>query len=202
MPRRRGAGGVQRDVGTTPMGLTYFKRYRMERDLSVPLFDAPPLVGEYELCGWQPELLEAHAETKYRSFCFEIDANVFPCLGDREGCFRLMSEIARRETFIAGATWLVSYRGGEFPEYCGTIQGIQERVDGGAVQNLGITPAHRGRGLGTLLLRAALQGFREAGLEKAFLEVTAQNLGAVRLYERLGFHTVKTVYKAAEVAYA
>jgi len=34
------------------------------------------------------------------------------------------------------------------------------------------------------------------------LEVTAQNSGALRLYSRLGFKTVKTVYKAVELAYA
>ncbi|MEO8498398.1 MAG: GNAT family N-acetyltransferase, partial [Planctomycetota bacterium] len=57
-------------------------------------------------------------------------------------------------------------------------------------------------GLGTHLLHRALRGFKEAGLTKAYLEVTAQNTGAVKLYHRLGFRRAKTVYKAADVAYA
>jgi ribosomal protein S18 acetylase RimI-like enzyme len=32
------------------------------------------------------------------------------------------------------------------------------------------------------------------------LEVTSQNVGAVRLYQRLGFRKVRTVYKAVQVA--
>jgi ribosomal protein S18 acetylase RimI-like enzyme len=48
----------------------------------------------------------------------------------------------------------------------------------------------------------SLQGFRDAGLERAYLEVTAQNTAAFRLYLRLGFRKVKTVYKAADVAFA
>ena len=147
--------------------------------------------------------MEAHAEAKYNSFNVEIDANVFPCLGDREGCLRLMAEITRREGFVREATWLLQYwpPGGLRPEYCGTVQGIRDRQGAGAIQNLGVTPPHRGKGLGTTLLRRALAGFCEVGLERGMLEVTAQNSGAVRLYQRLGFRKVKTVYKAAEVAY-
>jgi ribosomal protein S18 acetylase RimI-like enzyme len=186
------------------MGVTYFKRYRMEVDLAGPLFAAPDLPAGYVVLPWHNALLEAHAEAKYRSFYLEIDANVFPCLGEREGCVRLMREISRRDGFVAEATWLLGFRegNGASTEYCGTIQGICDAKRFGAVQNLGITPGHRDLGLGSVLLHRALCGFRDVGLRRAYLEVTAQNTGAIRLYERLGFRRVKTVYKAAEVAYA
>ena len=72
----------------------------------------------------------------------------------------------------------------------------------GGVQNIGITPAHRGRGIGTCLIQQALTGFKQAGLQRAYLEVTARNKGAIRLYRRLGFRRARTVYKAVEMAYA
>lgn len=186
------------------MGVTYFKRYRMEYDLTGPLFEPPPVPDGYRLIAWDPVLLSAHAETKYRSFRSEIDAHVFPCLGDREGCYRLMEDIVHREGFLPEATWLVAWRpsGSRKVEYCGTIQGVRDSRGSGSIQNLGVTPEHRGQGLGSLLLYHALQGFRVAGLRRAWLEVTAQNTGAVRLYQRLGFRTTRTVYKSAEVAYA
>ncbi len=184
------------------MGMTYFRRFRMEINLRSPIFTPPPLPPEYQLVEWSSGLVDAHAEAKYHSFCYEIDANVFPCLGEREGCLRLMREIAKREGFLDAATWLlVCNHGPDDLEYCGTVQGVRD-ADFGAIQNLGITLSHRGRGLGTHLLHRALRGFREAGLNKAYLEVTAQNTGAVRLYHRLGFRRAKTVYKAADVAYA
>jgi ribosomal protein S18 acetylase RimI-like enzyme len=184
------------------MGLTYFKRYRMEISLTGAL-RAASVPSAYSLEPWDFALLEAHADAKYRSFCFEIDATVFPCLGERDGCRRLMDEISRRETFVPQATWLLTHNSLDtgMIESCGTIQGICDRQGFGAIQNLGVTPIHRGQGLGTQLLFQALQGFRKAGLRRAYLEVTAQNTGAVRLYHRLGFRRVKTVYKAAEVAY-
>jgi GNAT superfamily N-acetyltransferase len=186
------------------MGLTYFKRFRMEYDLCVASFPCPELPPGYVLVPWREALAEAHAATKFRCFRSEIDANVFPCLGDRDGCLKLMQEIMRRDGFLGEATWLLQFRDRQTmkAENCGTIQGICDRGGQGAVQNLGITQAHRGKGLGTVLMFHSLAGFRLAGLRRAFLEVTAQNVGAVRLYEKLGFRKVKTVYKSVEVAYA
>ena len=191
------------------MGLTYFKRYRMEYDISERLFDLPPLPEGYELVAWRPNLFDTHVTVKFYSFRHEIDANVFPCFHSREGCTHLMSEITQRDGFVPQATWLLIHhaRKRNFSEACGTIQGICDSsglgASGfGAVQNVGILPAHRGRGLGTILLHRALVGFRAAGLDRVYLEVTAQNVGAVRLYLRLGFRKVRTVYKSAEVAFA
>jgi hypothetical protein len=183
------------------MALTYFKRYRMEIKLlsrDLPRLTAPE---GYWVIPWDNSLLETHAEVKYESFHDEIDANVFPCFTELAGCYRLMSEISRKPGFLPQATWLAAYAGsGGGPlEYCGTVQGLGDRTGLGAIQNLGVIPGHRGRGLGMLLMDRALRGFRQAGLTRAFLEVTADNQGAIRLYERLGFAVVKTVFKAAEV---
>jgi len=185
------------------MGIVYFKRYRMEVDLAQPLFAQPELPEPYRLTPWDDRLLEAHAETKYRCFRCELDANVFPSLGQRDGCRRLMAEIARRSGFIPQATWLLEYwpQSARKPELVGTIQGVaDEKV--GAIQNVGITESHRGKGLGSVLMWHSLSGFKDAGIERVYLEVTAQNSGACRLYRRLGFQQTKVVYKASEVAYS
>lgn len=184
------------------MVLTYFKRYRMEMSLTAPPAE-PQLPPGYRFIPWDHALLAVHAETKYQSFRTEIDANVFPCLGDADGCYRLMKEIVRKEGFLPAATWLVAFEHGRRQwDYCGTVQGIRDRSGYGAIQNLGITPEHRGRGLGSCLLMQAMCGFRRSGLTRAFLEVTAQNEGAIRLYRRLGFRKSRTVFKAVEVAYS
>jgi len=183
------------------MTLTHFKRYRMEIDLAGRDFSEIVLPDGYRFLAWDPSLLDAFAEAKYLSFRDEMDANVFPCLGELAGCRRLMTEIARKPGFLPPATWLATYTRADRaePEYCGTVQGIRDRNGVGAIQNLGITPAHREGGLGTSLLFRSLEGFRQAGLQRVYLEVTSQNDRAVRLYHRLGFTTVKTVFKTAEV---
>ena len=72
------------------------------------------------------ETMVAHAEAKYHSFRNGIDSHVFACLGEHEGCIRLMREISQKEGFLPGATWLAATDGFDQPvEYCGTIQGIR-----------------------------------------------------------------------------
>jgi ribosomal protein S18 acetylase RimI-like enzyme len=119
-----------------------------------------------------------------------------------DGCHRLMQEISLKDGFLPEATWLATYRSGQEIECCGTIQGIRATHKYGAIQNVGITPPHRGRGVGTALIQAALAGFQQVGLPRAYLEVTAQNERAVRLYKRLGFRRTKTLFKAVELAYS
>jgi ribosomal protein S18 acetylase RimI-like enzyme len=177
------------------MKISYFKRFKMEAELA----DAPPvppLPPGYFWVPWNDTLLEAHAEVKFLCFQEEIDATVFPSLGSREGCHNLMKEIRKKQGFLPLATWLIGYGDG----YCATVQGVRERNGLGAIQNLGVIPSQRGQGLGAALLLKALDGFSRSGLGRAFLEVTAQNDAAIRLYRRHGFRCRKTVYKAVEVA--
>ena len=183
------------------MPVTYFHRNRMRYDLWQGLRDPQPTIPGYHFRPWNPKLLSEHAEVKFLSFRNELDANVFPCLGDADGCMRLMKEISNRHGFIPQATWLVQYENSETGklENCGTVQGIRSQTDVGAIQNVGIVAQHRGMGLGTQLMNHCLRGFQEAGVRFVTLEVTSHNTGAIRLYQRLGFEVLKTVFKSAEV---
>jgi RimJ/RimL family protein N-acetyltransferase len=184
------------------MSTKYFKRYRMEVDLRRHLPAPPPLPVGYSFVPWSQELLDVHADVKQRSFRWEIDSILFPCLGEFEGCQHLMREIASRDGFLPQATWLVRYDSPDGDvEFCGTIQGIRTRQGVGGIQNVGTTAAHRGIGIGNALVCRSLFGFSATGVQRVFLEVTVENAGAVRLYRRLGFRHLRTVYKAAEIAY-
>ena len=184
------------------MALTYFKRFRMEIGLADRAFADLPLLPGYEIHPWADHLVEAHAHSKFESFLNEVDSDVFPSLGNYDGCLRLMLEIQQKPGFLPGATWLLTYRDtfADRPEFCGTVQGIRDTSGMGSIQNLGVGLKHRDQGLGTALMHRALSGFQQAGLTRAFLEVTAYNAGAVRLYKRMGFRKTRTVYKASDLA--
>ena len=174
----------------------------MELGIQGRNFGPTDLPTGYGFIAWDQGEIVAHARVKHQSFNREIDAEVFPCLGDAVGCERLMREISRKDGFLPNATWLLCRRtiAADEIEPCGTIQGIRDRHGYGAVQNLGIIPECRGMGLGELLLRRALEGFQQAGLSRVYLEVTADNAIAIRLYERLGFRRTRTSYKAVGAA--
>ena len=202
------------------MDAGYCKRFRMGIDLPrsyVPLKSLP--VG-YQLVPWNEALLDVHARTKYQAFCHEIDAQVFPCLGELSGCRRLMHEIRRKPGFLPEATWLIARKINRYErfhethhvsfdqslsldqsvplEWCGTIQGVLDSSGNGSIQNIGIVPSQRGGGLGSILIEHALSGFESAGARHVTLEVTAENIAAIRLYQRLGFRRSKTIYKPVD----
>lgn len=185
------------------MATTYFRRFCMQIDLRgqwEPTQFSPLPVG-YELLPWDESLRESHARAKYESFREEMDTNIFSCLGNEEGCRRLMRDISFRDGFLPEATWLLIKRTPDrrlgLP--CGTIQAIRIAPRIAAIQNVGVSPTHRSHGFGARLVNQALLGMRQCRMEFGQLEVTAQNRGAIRLYERLGFRRLKVVYKSADI---
>ncbi|MBG6213097.1 MAG: ribosomal protein S18-alanine N-acetyltransferase [Cryobacterium sp.] len=57
----------------------------------------------------------------------------------------------------------------------------------GDVQTIAVAGSARGHGLGRTLMQALISEARKRGARLIFLEVRADNPGAQRLYERLGF---------------
>ena len=174
-----------------------------------------PLDG-VRMIPWSTAMVRDHGKVKYESFRNEMDSSVFACLGQRDGCIRLMKDLAGRDDFVPEATWLAMGQfgpGGKFIPV-GTIQGLRadsgkESDSGnlnsspqGSIQNIGIIPSVRGRGLGRVLLTYAIAGFQQIGCKSVSLEVTSHNTGAIRLYSSMRFSVVQTVYKVAEISIA
>ncbi|GBD35713.1 Mycothiol acetyltransferase [bacterium HR36] len=173
------------------MSVVLFKRYRMERKLrwlpAVP--DLPP---GYFWVPWDRAVLPDHAEVHYRAFSQELDAQLFPSFADYCGCQLLLQNISTSPYFLPQATWLIACA----TECCGTVQCSSFVAGQGTIQNVGVVPAHRGKGLGKALVLQALHAFRQLGFHRAVLEVTAENTPAYQLYQSLGFRTVQTLYRA------
>ncbi len=71
------------------------------------------------------------------------------------------------------------------PNPVGATWDLGEQV--GEIESLSVAPEARGRGVGTALLGAAREHFREQGIEFWSVAVVEANEGAVKLYERAGF---------------
>jgi len=74
---------------------------------------------------------------------------------------------------------------------CGVSLASIVAPDTGHITQICVTPSARGTGTGHELLRNSLTTLREMGCTSASLTVTAANEDAVRLYERVGFTTVR-----------
>jgi len=58
------------------------------------------------------------------------------------------------------------------------------------VQTIAVAPSAQGRGLGGTLLEALVEHARAAGATSMLLEVRADNVAAIALYERHGFDRI------------
>lgn len=83
--------------------------------------------------------------------------------------------------------WLLGTVGGE------PVGALTANVwgDRGWVNEIGVLPPHRGRGIGSALLRRSFATFARRELQSVFLNVDAENpTGATVLYERVGMRIV------------
>jgi ribosomal protein S18 acetylase RimI-like enzyme len=62
----------------------------------------------------------------------------------------------------------------------------------GEIESLAVAPAHRGRGIGTLLLSALESELRVIGVDDLILGVLPGNEAAIRLYARRGYRPTWT----------
>jgi ribosomal protein S18 acetylase RimI-like enzyme len=74
---------------------------------------------------------------------------------------------------------------------CGISLSSLVGPDCGHITQICVSPEVKGTGVGYALLRQSLLALREMGCRAATLTVTAANEGAIALYERVGFRTVR-----------
>jgi ribosomal protein S18 acetylase RimI-like enzyme len=55
-----------------------------------------------------------------------------------------------------------------------------------------VLPGYQGHGIGRMLMQTSAETLRSMKFKELTLTVTSENYGAVQLYEKLGFTTIRT----------
>jgi ribosomal protein S18 acetylase RimI-like enzyme len=101
---------------------------------------------------------------------------------ERSRNFRPALSVVARDETGAVAAYIQS---AEF-DAVAEVTGVREAFVG----KVGTLPDHRRQGLAGILLRIVLERYRDAGFDKAALDVDTENpTGALGLYESAGFRT-------------
>jgi ribosomal protein S18 acetylase RimI-like enzyme len=96
-----------------------------------------------------------------------------------------------RQLNVPDVVVLVAERDGEVLGY--TYAGVEGhdymalRGPAGALYDIVVDPAHRGRGVGRLLLEATIEALRDRGAPRIVLSTAERNESAQRLFARAGF---------------
>lgn len=69
----------------------------------------------------------------------------------------------------------------------GFIVGLIEPNATGHITTLGVAPEHRRRGIANRMMSRVEEGFRQRGVRTVRLEVRSINVGAQKLYSRIGY---------------
>ena len=96
-----------------------------------------------------------------------------------------------RESFLSSLNsqdtiYLAAFLDGRGAGYCGFLRSFEEAD----ITNVAVTKEFRGRGVGRRMLEALMEEGRRQGICRFTLEVRAGNLGAIHLYQKLGFEPV------------
>ncbi|MBU1742264.1 MAG: GNAT family N-acetyltransferase [Proteobacteria bacterium] len=100
---------------------------------------------------------------------------------DAEGLDRDLADLA--EGYQAGGLLLLTHEGRAVG--CLGLRRLGSRV--GEIKRMYLRPAHRGRGLGKLLLECALLMAKAVGFSRLMLDTRQDLTAANSLYERFGF---------------
>ena len=88
-----------------------------------------------------------------------------------------------QERWSDGPVWVAA----QGDRLVGTISAAP-KSEGLYIRSMAVLPSHRGHGIGDLLLQAVEQFAIAEGFQCMFLSTTPFLAGAIRLYERFGFH--------------
>jgi ribosomal-protein-alanine N-acetyltransferase len=66
------------------------------------------------------------------------------------------------------------------------------------ILRIAVHPDHRGRGIATILIEAAIGKFGDMGIREVEIDVEIVKRGAIQLYERVGFRTVRGIPMRAD----
>ena len=91
--------------------------------------------------------------------------------------------------FLPEASFLVRPATGDRPVGMILTSTVAEGV--GHTTQICVMPGHQGNGIGRALMESSIQALRRRDYKSVSLTVTSINSSAVRLYEHLGFRTIK-----------
>jgi len=172
------------------------QRSQMVFDFSKTALVAPRLPENFWFAEWSKSLIEPHADILHRSFRHDSDGAVFTTFRQYNHCRHLIEMLADNPLFLPEATLLIGYgKPDDIFEYVANIQGLKLSEEIGSIQNVAVLPEYRRRGIGQALVLGALQGFKQAGVQRVTLEATTENESAVNLYHRIGFTTFRVYYR-------
>ena len=172
--------------------LQVFERYFMYRMDGAQALEPRPTLPYLQYLPWSDRHLEGAAHLIARVYNNHIDSRINDQYQSFSGARRFLYNTSQHPgcgLFFRPAALVASYPASD--ELCGVCLGSLVKDNVGHITQLCVAPHLGGQGIGYELLRRSIGSFRNHGCEGVSLTVTGANQGAINLYERAGFRTIR-----------
>jgi ribosomal protein S18 acetylase RimI-like enzyme len=169
---------------------SYLRRFMVYR--LRPLAE-PAAAAEFVIEPWERRHDRMAAQFIYQTYRGHVDAVINDQYASAEGAERLIDNIFDLHGCgepVPQASLVAVHRATQ--KLAGLVALTAVRQTTSHIPQVAVGPQFQSRGLGTALLDLAFGEAAHRGYQEVSLTVTDLNRGAVRLYERLGFETLRT----------
>ncbi|MBZ5543331.1 MAG: GNAT family N-acetyltransferase [Acidobacteriia bacterium] len=157
-----------------------------------PAAASSPLRG-FTVVPWERKHDRAAAELVYGAYRGHVDAHINDQYSTLAGTTRLVENIVHQHgcgEMLPTASLVAIHQASGKLAAALALTAVRSRT--AHIPQIAVAREFQAAGLGTVLMEASFQDLIRRGFEEVSLTVTELNAGAVRLYERLGFGTLRT----------
>jgi ribosomal protein S18 acetylase RimI-like enzyme len=175
------------------LGFQLYTRQFMLLDLNKSLETRSGATTGLRLSRWNDRYFDPCAKLIYLSYANHIDGDINDQYRSKAGALRFLKNIILLPgcgQFVPGASFVLHMPGSD--DLLGAVLTSEVSPGVGHTTQLCVVPGHQGHGLGRALMITAIDALRGLKFHELTLTVTSVNHGAVQLYEKLGFRTLKS----------
>lgn len=142
--------------------------------------------------GWGSRDAAGVARLIYLAYATHIDSQINDQYSSESGASHFLRNVTQTLAcgeFLRDASFVLRPRGETQP--AGVV--LASRVDSGVahITQICVMPGYQHNGIGSALMDASIRALRSRHYHSLTLTVTSANQPAIRLYENLGFHTLR-----------
>jgi ribosomal protein S18 acetylase RimI-like enzyme len=181
------------DAVLREQGFQLHARKFMLLDLRKQAEHAPSINSGLRVERWSDRYFDPCAKLIYLAYANHIDGEINDQYRSRNGALKFLKNIIHLPgcgQFLANASFVLRHPGSD--ELVGAVLTSEVSAGVGHTTQICIQPGFQGHGLGRSLMHASQEALRNTHYKELSLTVTAANRGAVELYEKLGFVTIKS----------
>lgn len=184
--------GTKLDPAFLSQYFTLHDRQFMLLALADAKLSGTPMSGGLRLEPWTDRAFEPAARLIQLAYANHVDGEINDQYRSEAGGIKFLRNIVLLPgcgQFLPEASFIVRPATGDKPVGMVLTSTVAEGV--GHTTQICVMPGHQGHGIGRALMESSIQALRRRDYKSVSLTVTSINTSAVRLYEHLGFQTIK-----------